>query len=239
MTPHIEAQTGQIADKVIMPGDPLRAKLIADKYLENVEIVSRVRGNNIYTGMYKDKKITVMASGMGIPSMGIYAYELMKEYNVKKIIRVGTCGSYDKNRKLFDIILATSSYSNSKFAYDACGFTEDIMLPSENLNKKIEEKATELKYKLFKGSVISSEVFDAYINDFNSFYTNVKQICNPIASEMESFALFALGQKYNCETACLLTVSDIIGENTKINAEERENKLFEMIFLALETIISD
>lgn len=237
MTPHIEAKKGEIASKVILPGDPLRAKLIAEKYLKNVKIVSKVRGNNIYTGIYKDTKITVMASGMGIPSMGIYAYELMKEYNVKTIIRIGSCGAYKKNIDLFDLILTTSSYSNSKFAYDACGFKENIMFPSNDLNNKIVQKATDLNLKLHKGTVISNEVFDQYMNDFNQFYTQVKQLCDPIASEMESYALFALGKKYQCDTACLLTVSDIVGNNKKATPEERQKSLTKMIELSLETII--
>ena len=117
MTPHNEAKKEDIADIVIMPGDPLRSKYIAENYLTNYKLVNQVRGMYAYTGNYKGKKVTVMASGMGIPSMGIYAYELYKIYDVKSIIRIGSCGGYLQEEKLFDIILATDVYSESNFAY--------------------------------------------------------------------------------------------------------------------------
>ena len=115
-TPHNEAKLGEIAKTVIMPGDPLRAKYIAEKFLENAKLVNQVRGIYAYTGTYKGNEVTVMASGMGMPSMGIYCYELYQFYNVENIIRIGSCGAYKPELKLFDIILADKVYSESNFA---------------------------------------------------------------------------------------------------------------------------
>lgn len=239
MSLHISAKKDEIASRVIIPGDPMRAKFIADTYLKDIKIVSTVRGNIVYTGYYNDTLVTVMSSGMGIPSMGIYVYELIHDYNVKNIIRVGSCGCYKKELNLFDIVLASSSYSSSPFAYEACGYKEHIMYPSSELNNKIKEEAANKNTELFCGNVISGEVFDAYLNNFDEFYTEVKNICDPLAAEMESYALFALGQKYKCETACLLTVSDVIGSNKVASPVERERGFIKMIELALDSIIKD
>ena len=127
-TPHNEAKLGEIAKTVIMPGDPLRAKYIAENFLENYKLVNKVRGMYAYTGTYKQQEITVMASGMGMPSMGIYSYELFKFYNVENIIRIGSCGSYKPDLKLFDIILADNVFSEGNFALtlnnDTCHIVE-------------------------------------------------------------------------------------------------------------------
>ena len=136
MTPHIEAKKEEIAKTVIMPGDPLRAKYIAENYLENYKLVSKVRNIYAYTGYYKGIKITVMASGMGMPSIGIYSYELYKFYDVENIIRVGSAGAYTDSLKLYDIVLATSSYSESSFALTQNNCTEKILYSSNFLNCK-------------------------------------------------------------------------------------------------------
>ena len=127
MTPHIEAKENEIAKIVIMPGDPVRAKLIADKFLEDAKLVSNVRGMNTFTGTYKGTKVTIMPSGMGIPSMGIYSYELFKFYNVDKIIKVGTCGSYSKDLDLGDLVLVNGSYSESTYAKVQDNVEDEIM----------------------------------------------------------------------------------------------------------------
>ena len=139
MTPHIEAKKEEIAKTVIMPGDPLRAKYIAENYLENYKLVSKVRNIYAYTGYYKGVRITVMASGMGMPSIGIYSYELYKFYDVENIIRVGSAGAYTDSLKLYDIVLATSSYSESSFALTQNNCTEKILYSSNSLNEKIKE----------------------------------------------------------------------------------------------------
>ena len=235
MTPHNEANINQIAKKVIMVGDPLRAKLIAETYLEDYEIVSKVRGNNIYTGSYKNKKITVMASGMGMPSIGIYAYELYKFYNVDTIIRVGTCGAYDKNLNLFDIILTKRSFSESNFGLTLDNNKEEIVYPSETLNNTIMEVAKNKDLKVILGDIVCTDSF--YMDDVNKYFERLPEDFNPIAAEMESYALFYLANKFQKQAACILTVSDIIGTKIETTPEEREKGLKKAIELSLETLI--
>ena len=234
MTPHNEAKKGQIAKKVIMPGDPLRAKFIAENYLENVEIVSKVRGNNIYTGYYKKEKITIMASGMGIPSIGIYAEELYKFDDVDTIIRVGTAGSYKKDLNLFDVIVAKSSYSESAFTLTNGNKDLKITYPSKELNDKIEKTAKELDIQIHIEDITSTDSF--YMDDVNKFFQRMPENFKPAAAEMESYALFYLARKYNKQAACILTISDIIGTNVETSPEEREKGLRKSIELALEVL---
>ena len=144
MTPHIEAKKDEIAKTVIMPGDPLRAKMIAEKYLENPKLVNDVRNMFAYTGTYKGKEVTVFASGMGNPSMGIYSYELFNVYDVDRIIRVGSCGAYQEDIPLYDVILVENSFSTSSYFSDLTGDESMVVSGSEKLNKKIEETAKKL-----------------------------------------------------------------------------------------------
>lgn len=235
MTPHNEADINQIAKKVIMVGDPLRAKLIADTYLEDYEIVSKVRGNNIYTGNYKNNKITVMASGMGMPSMGIYAYELYKFYNVESIIRVGTCGAYDKSLNLFDIILTNKTFSESNFGLTLDNKKEEIVYPSETLNNIINQEAKDKNINLILGDIVCTDSF--YMDDVNKYFERLPKDFKPKAAEMESYALFYLANKFKKQAACILTVSDIIGTNIETTPEEREKGLKKAIELALDTLV--
>ena len=144
MTPHIEAKKGEIAKTVIMPGDPKRAKFIADNYLKDVKLVSSVRGILALTGTYKSKEVTIMASGMGMPSIGIYSYELYKFYEVEQIIRIGTCGALQNKVNIRDIIIPTEAYTSSNFAYQHSGKQKDKEYPSDDLNKKLIETAKNL-----------------------------------------------------------------------------------------------
>ena len=150
-TPHINAEPGDFARSVLMPGDPLRAKFIADTFLEDAKLVTSVRNVLGFTGTYNGKRVSVMASGMGIPSMGIYSYELFKVYGVENIIRIGTTGSYIPELKLFDTILATGAYSESTYAKTQSGETRDTLYPSEELNAVIREKAAALNIPLNAG----------------------------------------------------------------------------------------
>ena len=136
-TPHIESELSQIAKNVIMPGDPLRAKYIAENFLENVICVNTVRNCLGYTGIYKGEKVTVFASGMGMPSIGIYSYELFKYYGVENIIRIGTAGSYSKDIQILDIILSKKSYSDSSYAKVQNGYEKNFIESSDILNEKI------------------------------------------------------------------------------------------------------
>lgn len=237
MTPHIESKKDQIAPIVLMPGDPLRARYIAQKYLKDAKLVNQVRNMLAYTGYYKNKKVTVFASGMGIPSMGIYAYELFNFYDVKKIIRIGSCGTFNKNIKVGDLLLATSARSISYY--------DDLMLEhninektsSKELNNLIIKTASDLNIPLKEGKIITSDVFDHYV-DFNNFLT-LHGEDNYLGTEMEAFGLFIVASKFNRQASCLLTVVDSHNSDDIIDPKDREKSLDDMIILALESIIKD
>lgn len=235
-TIHIESKIRDISENVIMPGDPLRAKYIANNYLENAILVNKIRNNLAYTGYYKKKKVTVFASGMGFPSMGIYAYELFNYYNVKNIIRIGTAGSNQKDIKIGDIVLGESVATVSNFAETYDG-TKDKLLPNSiYLNNKILETAKLKNINIHYGTIMSNEIFDLHVKD-NKINALAPQ-CSYLANEMEAFALIFLARKFNKKATTLLTISDSIHYKNKLSALERENKLDEMIILALETIAS-
>lgn len=231
MTPHINALETDIAKTVIMPGDPLRAKYIAETYLTDYKLVSSVRNMYAYTGFYKNKRVTVMGSGMGIPSMGIYSYELYKFYNVENIIRVGTAGAYTTDLNLYDILLVKSSYSKSSYAKVQANIDDHILYSNEELNEKIRKTADHMKIDLKECQVCSSE---AFYNETEKPEEMVANNC--LACEMESFALFENARYLNKKAACLLTISDNIVTKEATSSQEREKNLNRMIELALETI---
>ena len=233
MTPHNEATLNEIAETVLMPGDPLRAKMIAETYLDNYKLVNSVRNMYAYTGYYKGKLVTVMASGMGIPSIGIYSYELYNKYNVENIIRIGSMGAYTKSINLYDTVLVTDSYSLSSYAkvMDNCDL--NIIEPSLELNNKIEDVANHLGKKLIKGRIYSSDCF--YGNtDVSDLHNN--KGC--IGVEMESFGLFFNAKKLGKKAACVLTVSDNVITHEETSAKERQNAFNDMIEIALTTAIN-
>lgn len=239
-TPHIEANIGDIAQIVLMPGDPLRAKLIAEKYLTDVIQFNKIRNIFGYTGSYKGKRISVMASGMGIPSMGIYCYELYKFYNVEKIIRIGSCGGYKHDLKLFDIILADKSYTESNFAYTFNNDTIKIVEGSSELNNKIEETSKKIGIDIHKGTIICSDCFDLYVPSMQTVLDRAPKDIEIIAAEMESFALFYIAKMLNKQAACVASVVDLHHDKKVIaSAEEREKSLGNMITLALESVINE
>ena len=235
MTPHIEAKKGEIAKTVLMPGDPLRAKYIADNFLENARLVNKVRNIFAYTGTYKGKEITVMASGMGMPSIGIYAYELYTVYEVENIIRIGSCGGYSNELELFDTILAEASYTEGNFAYTFNSEECHLAYATKELNGIIEQTASEQNIKCVKGNILCSECFDLYIPKLQELLDRIPKDLNIIAAEMESFVLFYLAKLLNKKAACLLTVVDIPTKQNQISAEAREVALKDMIKLSLET----
>ena len=232
MTPHINALEGEIAKVVIMPGDPLRAKYIAENYLKDYKLVNTVRNIYAYTGYYNDKLVTVMASGMGMPSIGIYSYELYKFYNVEKIIRIGTCGVYTDKVKLFDVILVDNAYSDSSFAKVQNGYNDNIISASKELNNKIKETGKNNSIDLVEGTIYSSDVF--YKENDN--YEVLRNKYNCLGVEMESFALFSNAKVLNKEAACLLTVTDHFITKEKASSADREKSLNKMIELALKSI---
>ena len=236
-TAHIESKKEDIAKIVLMPGDPLRAKMIAEKYLDNARLVNSVRGMTAYTGFYKGKEVTVFPSGMGIPSMGIYSYELFKFYDVEKIIRIGTCGSNREDIKLLDVILADSSYSLSTFAKVFDNFSSNEIDASNVLNNRIIEIAEDMNVNLKVGKVITSDVFNPYVDSEEEYFNKYPTDLNSIGSEMEAFALFFMAKKLNREASALLTVVDSIYDNRMVSSEDRQNSLDEMILLALNSIL--
>ncbi len=234
-TAHIESKKEDIAEVVLMPGDPLRAKYIAEEFLTDAKLVNTTRNMFAYTGFYKGKRITVFASGMGIPSIGIYSYELFKFYDVKKIIRIGTSGSFNKDIKLRDIILSTGSYSKTYFPY-LLG-TEDLSFVNStpSLNEKIIKTANLMNISLKVGKTITSDVFDLYCVDINQFRSNFEG--DYLAVEMESFALFYIAKLLNKEATCLMTVVDSLYDKDSLSSEDREKSLNEMITLALNSCL--
>ncbi|PKM63574.1 MAG: purine-nucleoside phosphorylase [Firmicutes bacterium HGW-Firmicutes-20] len=230
-TPHNKAVEGQIAKTVLMPGDPLRAKFIAENFLENVEMFNDVRNMFGYTGTYKGHKISVMGSGMGMPSIGIYSYELYSFYGVENIIRIGSAGSYSKDVNLYDVVLADSAWSESSFALTAFGYKEDVMLPSVKLNGKLISAAERLNIPFALGRIHSSDVF--YRDSGVSFEDIFKQT-GSVAVEMESFALFANAKKLGKHAACLVTISDSLVTHEVTSPEERQNSFTKMMQIALE-----
>jgi len=231
MTPHNEAKLGDIAKTVLMPGDPLRAKYVAEKFLTDIKLVNSVRNVLAYTGIYKGKKVTIMASGMGMPSIGIYSYELYNFYDVDNIIRIGSAGAYSKDLNLYDVVLTSEAYSMSSYA-KVQGYDSDIIKASDKLNKKIKEVALKTNKKIIEGRIHSSDVFYAD-QDINDFYNNRKCLC----TEMESFALFYNALKLNKNAACLLTISDNLETKEETTADQRQNSFNDMIELALDTAV--
>ena len=235
-TTHIESKVEDIAPVVLMPGDPLRAKYIAENFLDNAKLINKVRNMFGYTGTYKGKRVTVFASGMGVPSIGIYSYELYKFYNVEKIIRIGSCGTYDKDIKMLDVILSTGAYCKSHFDQLFDGVDIDFIQSSESLNRRIINTAKKNNTKLCVGKTITSDVFDPYIDDKEKFRDNFPDK-KFLGIEMEAFGLFYVAKKLNREAACLMTVVDSLYDKRSLSSEEREKSLDDMITLALESII--
>ena len=232
MTVHIESNKEDISKNILMPGDPKRCEYIAKNYLQDYKIVNNVRGMTAYTGYYKGKRITIFPSGMGIPSMGIYSYELYKYYDVENIIRIGSCGGYNHTLKLKDIILVDNSYSQSTYAKYLDGYQDNLVKSTKNLNDIILKTSNELNMNIIKGTICSTDVF--YEKDYKN--TPIEEY-NILGVEMESFALFNNARTLGKNAACLLTVSDLFFSEDKLTSLEREQNLNEMIVLALESCL--
>lgn len=234
MSVHIAAQKGDIAPIVLMPGDPLRAKFIADHFLQDAQLVSQTRNIFFYTGTYKGQRITVGASGMGAPSIGIYSFELYTEYEVESIIRIGTCGAYTTELKVYDLLNVEKSFSESTYAKFAWGIEGEGISSQGDLFGKINSTAQHLNLEIKAVNIHTSDIF--YRKDTE--IPAIAQENNCPAVEMEAFALFANAQYLNKNAATILTVSDVIPTGEKISAEHRETALKKMMELALETAIS-
>lgn len=236
-TPHNEAQIGEIAKTVIMPGDPLRAKYIVENFFDDYKLVSQVRGMYAYTGTYKGKKLTIMAHGMGMPSVGIYTYELFKFYDVENIIRIGSCGAYKPELKLFDIILSENVFSESNYALTLNNDNCHIVSSSIDLNSIIEDTAKEKNINLTKGNTVCTDCFDVYMTDVNQFLARIPDDFDPVSAEMEAFALFYNAKLLNKKASCLMSVVDSKYIKEIATPEERQTGLNNMIKLALESAI--
>lgn len=229
-TPHINPMA-KIAKTVLMPGDPLRAKYIAETFLENVEQFNEVRGMLGYTGTYNGKEISVMGSGMGMPSIGIYSYELYSNYDVENIIRIGSAGAYTDQLDVYDVVIANDCWSESSYAKVQSGEDSDVMVASKELNDRAREYAKKLNIPVKEGRIHSSDVFYRQTPD------EFKQICEKhecLCVEMESFALFANANVLNKKATCLVTISDSFITNEVTTAEERQTSFNDMMKIALE-----
>lgn len=229
-TPHITAAYGDFADTVLMPGDPLRAKFIAENFLENAVLVNNVRGVNGYTGYYKGKRVSVMASGMGQPSIGIYSYELYNYYDVKTIIRIGSCGTFDKDLHVRDIIIAQGACTNGNYAsqYNLPGTFAPIA--DFDLIRRSAELCEQMGINYKVGNILSSDMF---YDDSNSGMVWSKM--GVLGVEMESAALYCNAARAGKKALCICTVSDsFIHPEENTTAEERQNSFTRMMEIALE-----
>ena len=234
-TPHNSAEKGMISSTVLMPGDPLRAKFIAEEFLEGAVLVNGIRNMLAYTGTYKGERLTVMGSGMGMPSIGIYSYELFNFYDVENIIRIGSAISFDEKVGLWDIVLGTSACSQSSFAKIQNGFDGEVLTPSTKLVKALEDGSEKLGIKVFKGAIFSSDVF--YYEEAAGYETSkFRQKYNCVCGEMESFALYSNAQVLGKNAATILTISDSAFLTEEVAPEERQIGFRKMMQIALESI---
>jgi len=235
-TPHISASAGAFGKTVLMPGDPLRAKLLAEKFLDNPELVTSVRNIFGYTGTYKGVRLSVMASGMGIPSIGIYSHELYTEYGVENIIRIGSAGAYAERLNVLDVVLADSAVSDSSYALYNSRNLSHVLYPTPRINETILKKADELGIKCQLARVNSSDVF--YGSEYSETWEEIRDRTGADCVEMESFGLFENARVLGKGAACLLTISDSFVTHQALPAEERQKSFMEMMRLALESAIA-
>lgn len=238
---HIEVKDkSDIAQLVLMPGDPLRAKYIAENFLDDAKCVTSVRNMLGFTGFYKGKKVTVMGSGMGMPSMGIYAFELFHYFNVEKIIRIGTCGAVSPKANINDMILSDKVYSESNFAYTFNNYRERIVAADPSLNKSVMEAANELSLNgnLHVGMLTTMDVFGPYI-DFERVLGRIPKNLDILGEEMEAFGLIHIANSMGRKATAIATVVDSKYSNVVLTIEQRQTSLNNMIKLALEAIIKE
>ena len=233
---HINAKKDEIAEVVLMPGDPLRAKYIAEKFLFDAKLVTSVRNMLGYTGYYKGNRITVMGSGMGMPSMGIYCWELFYFYNVQKIIRIGTCGVVNPKVEIPELIVADKVWCEGNFASTYNGFKEHLVTPSMNLTNKIIQRAKESKQPIHVGTIMTTEVFGPYVDD-EAIVKRVPEYLDVLGEEMEAFALIHVANSFKREAATIVTAVDSKFSDKILSIEERQNSLDNMIKLGLDALI--
>jgi purine-nucleoside phosphorylase len=233
MSVHIGAQPGEIAKIVLLAGDPLRAKHIAESMLTDVKLVSTIRNAFYFTGNYKGVAVTVGASGMGCASIGIYSYELFNEYNVDCIIRIGTAGAYTEKLKVYDVLNVDRAYSESTYAKAAFNYDGDNFVHQGKAFELINETAKKLDMPVIQANIHSSDVF--YRAPEASPTVAIENNC--VAVEMEAFSLFANAKYLNKMAGTILTISDVIPTHEAISAEHRQSSLNKMMNLALESVV--
>jgi purine-nucleoside phosphorylase len=229
-TPHIGAKDGEIAKTVLMPGDPLRAKFIADNYLEDVVCFNTIRNMLGFTGNYKGKRVSVMGSGMGMPSIGIYSYELFNFFDVDNIIRIGSAGGIAGDIKLRDIVIGMGASTNSRFAdqYKLPGTFAPIA--DFGLLRKAVEAAEQLGIKAVVGNILSSDTFYDDNSSANALWRKMNVLC----VEMEAAALYMNAARAGKKALCILTISDLVFTGEALSAEDRQNTFHDMMGIALE-----
>ncbi|WP_163516829.1 purine-nucleoside phosphorylase [Gelidibacter japonicus] len=230
MSVHIEAKKGEIADTILLPGDPLRAKWIAETFFQNPKLFNNIRGMLGYTGTYQGKSISAMGTGMGVPSISIYAHELITEYDVKNLIRVGSAGSYQADVKLRDIVLAMAASSTSGINELRFGGADYAPTADFDLFQKAVEVAKAKNIPLKAGNVLTSDEF--YADDFESYrkWSKFRILC----VEMETAGLYTVAAKHNVNALSILTISDSLVTGERTTSLERETTFKEMIEIALE-----
>ena len=246
-TPHIAAEVGEIAERVLLPGDPLRAKVIAENFLEGAKLYTDIRNVYGYTGKYKDVPVSVQATGMGIPSFAIYVHELIKTYGAKKLIRVGTCGGMHKDINLRDILIAQGASTDSSIVKNVFGDVVNFSLLADYvLMEKAIEVAKKFNLPVKVGNVICTDRFYNDYDDPNGTFGDGKNSLNEklvrhgiLAVEMESAALYLLACEAEVSALAIFTVSDQLLKKEHCTAEERQNSFNDMIKIALETVIQD
>jgi purine-nucleoside phosphorylase len=233
MSVHIGAKPGEIAETVLMPGDPLRAKHIAEHFLEDVSCYNEVRGMLGFTGKYKGKRVSVQGSGMGVPSIAIYANELIREYGAKRLIRVGTCGAMQRHVQVRDLILAQAACTDSGMNRNAFGGWDFSPIASFSLLKAAYEQAASRGLRVHVGNIFTSDLF--YRDDQSIVQKFMDH--GVLAVEMETTALYTLAAKHGVEALTILTVSDHLLTGEETTAAERQTTFNDMIEVALETVI--
>ncbi len=231
-TPHLEAKKGDIAESVLLPGDPLRAKYIAETFFENPVCYNQVRGMLGYTGIYKGKRVSVQGTGMGIPSISIYVNELLMEYGAKKLIRIGTCGAVHEDVKIRDVVLAVSASTDSSINKIRFGGLDYAATADFELLHKAWNIACEKKMPVKAGPILTSDTFYGDTQDWWKIWADY----GILTVEMEAAALYTLAAKYHAQALALLTVSDHILTGESCSTQERQETFNQMIELALETI---
>lgn len=232
-TPHNQAQSGQIAEKILLPGDPLRAKYIAEKYLDEPIQFNATRNMFGYTGAYRGERVSVMGTGMGIPSIGIYAHELIHQYGVKKLIRVGSAGAYTDRLNVYDIVLAQGACTDSRFAYQYDLHGTFSAISSWALLKRAYDVAEAKNEKVYIGNVFSSDIFYNALNQSEGNWKKwAKMGC--LCVDMESYGLYAVAAEAGVDALTILTISDSLVTGVETSAEEREKSFGRMMEIALE-----